>query len=152
MKKNKIPQTICLVHDRERILLGMKKRGFGAGRWNGFGGKVKPNETIEDAAKREMEEECGIKVKSLEEVGLINFEFKGSSDMPEVHIFRVLEYFGKSTETEEMLPKWFSIKKIPFDKMWPGDKFWIPLFLEKKNFSGYFLFGENDTILKKRIF
>ena len=23
-----------------RILLGMKKRGFGAGRWNGFGGKV----------------------------------------------------------------------------------------------------------------
>ena len=23
-----------------RVLLGLKKRGFGAGKWNGFGGKV----------------------------------------------------------------------------------------------------------------
>jgi len=38
---------------RERaILLGYKKRGFGAGKWNGFGGKVEIGETVEDAAKR----------------------------------------------------------------------------------------------------
>lgn len=34
------------------VLLGMKKRGFGAGKWNGFGGKVQPGETIEEAARR----------------------------------------------------------------------------------------------------
>ena len=38
----------------------MKKRGFGAGRWNGFGGKVAPAETIEDAARRELLEEAGV--------------------------------------------------------------------------------------------
>jgi len=32
----------------------MKKRGFGQGKWNGFGGKVEPNESIEQAAIREM--------------------------------------------------------------------------------------------------
>ncbi|MEK7607017.1 MAG: DNA mismatch repair protein MutT, partial [Patescibacteria group bacterium] len=32
--------TLCFIHQSPRILLGMKKRGFGAGRWNGFGGKV----------------------------------------------------------------------------------------------------------------
>jgi 8-oxo-dGTP pyrophosphatase MutT (NUDIX family) len=34
------------------ILLGMKKRGFGAGKWNGFGGKLEENESNEAAAKR----------------------------------------------------------------------------------------------------
>lgn len=44
--------TLVLVVQPGRVLLGMKKRGFGAGRWNGFGGKVQSGETIEDAARR----------------------------------------------------------------------------------------------------
>ena len=39
----------------------MKKRGFGMGKWNGFGGKVELNETIYNAAERELKEECNIK-------------------------------------------------------------------------------------------
>jgi 8-oxo-dGTP diphosphatase/2-hydroxy-dATP diphosphatase len=38
----------------------MKKRGFGKGKWNGFGGKVEEGECIEDSAIRELEEECGL--------------------------------------------------------------------------------------------
>lgn len=44
--------TLVLVVQPGKVLLGMKKRGFGAGKWNGFGGKVQPGETIEDAARR----------------------------------------------------------------------------------------------------
>lgn len=44
--------TLVMVVQPGRVLLGMKKRGFGAGRWNGFGGKVQAGETIEDAARR----------------------------------------------------------------------------------------------------
>lgn len=51
MPKNKL-YTLTFVVDAGKILLGMKKRGFGAGRWNGFGGKVDPGESIEEAAKR----------------------------------------------------------------------------------------------------
>ena len=51
MTQNKL-YTLAFVLDAGRILLGMKKRGFGAGRWNGFGGKVDPGESIEAAAKR----------------------------------------------------------------------------------------------------
>jgi len=41
-----------------RLLLGMKKRGFGAGKWNGFGGKIEVGETPRAAAIREMKEEA----------------------------------------------------------------------------------------------
>ena len=44
--------TLAFIRDGERLLLGMKKRGFGAGKWNGFGGKVDPEETILQGAVR----------------------------------------------------------------------------------------------------
>ena len=45
--------TLGLIYQDGKVLLGYKKRGFGEGWWNGFGGKVKVEESIEDAAKRE---------------------------------------------------------------------------------------------------
>ena len=44
--------TLVIVLDGDKTLLGWKKRGFGVGKWNGFGGKVEPGETIINAAKR----------------------------------------------------------------------------------------------------
>ena len=44
--------TLLFVLKPGKVLLGFKKRGFGAGRWNGFGGKVQHDETIEEAAVR----------------------------------------------------------------------------------------------------
>jgi 8-oxo-dGTP pyrophosphatase MutT (NUDIX family) len=38
----------------------MKKRGFGVGKWNGYGGKLDEGESIEQCAIRELEEECSI--------------------------------------------------------------------------------------------
>lgn len=44
--------TLTMILNNDKMLLGMKNRGMGKGKWNGFGGKVEPNETIDDAAKR----------------------------------------------------------------------------------------------------
>jgi NADH pyrophosphatase NudC (nudix superfamily) len=44
--------TLVLIYNRTHVLLGMKKRGFGVGRWNGFGGKVQEGESLENAARR----------------------------------------------------------------------------------------------------
>ena len=74
-KKRKI-LTLCVVHEHPRVLLGMKKRGFGEGRWNGFGGKVQEGETIEGAAKRELLEEAGVSLGSIERVGRLDFELR----------------------------------------------------------------------------
>ena len=140
--------TLCLIHDHPRILLGMKKRGFGAGRWNGFGGKVQEGETIEEAAARELREECGIEADpttGLEKRGILLFEFSGSEDFLEVHIFKVMKYDGEPAESEEMKPQWFFVDQIPFAQMWSDDLYWLPLFIKGRKFKGRFLFDRPST-------
>jgi len=148
LRMNKKVLTLCLVQDVGRILLGKKKRGFGAGKWNGFGGKVEPGETIEEAAKRELREESGLEAQELEQCGRLVFEFQGDPVLLDVHIFRVLLFTGKPQETEEMQPQWFFHDEIPFAEMWLDDPYWMPLFFLKRKFEGEFLFEGHDKILK----
>ncbi len=139
--------TLCLVHDDRRLLLGLKKRGFGQGRWNGFGGKLLPGESVEDAARRETREEAGIEVGGLSRRGIIDFVFQDNPEELEVHIFSTQEFSGEPIESEEMRPVWFNFSELPFDRMWPDDRHWLPLFLAGKNFRGRFLFENTDRIL-----
>jgi len=152
MENKKIkPLTLCIAQQNSKILLGMKKRGFGVGRWNGFGGKLSEGETIEDAAKRELIEEAGIELVDWNKVGVIDFEFKGNPEILQVHIFKVNNFLGEPIESEEMKPQWFDISEIPFKEMWPDDFYWMPLFLSGKKFKGKFIFGGNGVILEKEL-
>ena len=152
MKK---PMTLCFVHQHPKILLGMKKKGFGAGRWNGFGGKVEAGESLEDASRREIQEEAGIRVNEIEEMGVIDFEFQGRLEILKVHIFRAVKFSGEPVGSDEMKPQWFNVDEIPFKEMWPDDIYWMPLFLRGEKFKGKFLFGPNfgpdNTILDYKL-
>lgn len=138
--------TLVIIHNDSQILLGAKKRGFGEEYVNGFGGKVKENETIEQAAKRELYEEAGIEAE-LEKMGEIEFEFESKPELLEVHFYRSNAFSGEPTESEEMRPRWYPIDEIPYDKMWPDDPYWMPMLLKGEKFKGKFLFDENHKIL-----
>jgi 8-oxo-dGTP diphosphatase/2-hydroxy-dATP diphosphatase len=141
----KKPLTLCIIHDHPKVLLGMKKRGFGAGHWNGFGGKLNDGETIEEAARRELLEEAGIEPISMVKKGIIEFEFQNDPKILEVHIFHVTSFKGEAIETEEMKPQWFFIDEIPFKEMWSDDIYWMPYLLKGKKFKGRFLFDKPST-------
>lgn len=143
--------TLCLVLANSQVLLGMKKKGFGAGKWNGLGGKVATSETIEEAAVREVREECGLTVKKFEHRALLNFHFENDINDIEVHVFAVTGYEGEPTETAEMRPQWFYENEIPYDKMWADDRLWVPMFLEGKKLKGEFLFKNESTLLEYKI-
>ena len=143
-------QTLCLLRDGDRILLAMKKRGFGAGNWNGVGGKLQEGETVEEAALREMKEEIGVTAEhsALEKAAELTFHFKDGTDIL-VHTFLVNSWNGEPHESEEMAPKWYRIADIPFQSMWPDDKHWMPLVLAGKKIAAEFHFTADAKDFEK---
>jgi len=128
----------------------MKKKGFGQGKWNGMGGKLdfdRGDKDIFDAAIREMKEESGVAVKDMERVAILNFYFPYRKEWnQEVHVFISRNWQGEPKESKEMRPKWFKLKEIPFDKMWPDDKFWLPKILKGEKLRAEFSFKSGELI------
>lgn len=144
--------TLAYLIKDNQILLAMKKRGFAAGKWNGTGGKKKDGETVEEAAKREANEEIGIGIKKLNKVATLNFYFLNRSDWNNhTSVYLVDSWIGEPTESEEMSPKWFELDKIPYDKMWEDDALWLPKVLNRIKIEADFLFDENQKMIDKDI-
>jgi 8-oxo-dGTP pyrophosphatase MutT (NUDIX family) len=134
------------------ICLAMKKRGFGVGRFNGVGGKVEKGEEIIVAAKREAKEEIGVEIKNLSKVAELSFYFPCNPGWNQkVHTYFSEDWSGELIESEEMKPEWFSVKSVPFDKMWPDDIFWLPEVLNDKKLVAEFTFGEGDKVQDQHI-
>ena len=145
MKKTLMTLSIP-ISEEGKVLLGMKKRGFGEGFWNGFGGKVEKDEKIIESAKRELQEEAGVQAEYLFKAGEIVFTHNYDDEVIEMPVFRIEKILGQPKETEEMKPQWFLFEEIPYDKMWPDDSYWLPLFLEKKLFKAKFIFNRKNEL------
>lgn len=132
------------------VLLGFKKTGFGAGKYTGFGGKVELDETVIQAAARELEEESGLRVseQDLQLMGLLLFLFPAQPEWSQaVHLFLVRTWEGDPQESMEMAPAWFAVDEIPFGRMWQDGAHWLPPILAEERIRACFLFHEdNETI------
>lgn len=137
---------------QQRILLGIKQRGFGKGMYNSFGGKVEEGEDLNECASRELLEETGIHVEQQHmatcHVGELRFSFNDSDIEMVVHVFRVnittmmqptengnCEYMFVDPSSirpcEEIIPEWFdSYENIPLDNMFADDSLWLTKLLE----------------------
>lgn len=134
------------------ICLAMKKRGFGAGRWNGVGGKVDEGETIEQATLREAKEEIGIDARELTKVAELTFSFALKPEWNQlVHVYITETWSGDSIESEEMAPAWYQPATIPYDTMWPDDIYWLPKVIEGETIVASFTFGEKDSVLEQDV-
>jgi mutator protein MutT len=136
---------IFLLRDTH-ILLAMKKRGFGAGKWNGAGGKVEPGESTEEAAVRECQEEIGVTPRNLHLAGELHF-FDNTVEHY-CHVYTVTTWEGEPQETGEMRPQWFALQDIPYDIMWPDDRLWMPIMLAGKLFKGRVVIDANDKLIE----
>ena len=137
--------TILFVIKDGRILLIEKKRGLGAGKINGPGGKIDPGETPLEAAIRETQEELCITPHAPRKLGELRFSM---SDCPDIlcHVYRADDFSGTPTETDEAVPVWTALDAIPYPRMWADDQHWLPLLLEEQSFLGRFVF-EGDRLL-----
>ena len=84
--------SLLLIRENGKVLLGMKKRGFGAGKYNGFGGKLEKGEDIQQCAMRELKEEAHINALDLSRRGVLIFDFENVEQNLEVHVISGMVY------------------------------------------------------------
>ena len=145
--------TLCMLvrgDPPRELLLGMKKARFGAGKYNGFGGKVEPSETIVEAAVRELAEEAGVRVApgDLHPVAQLAFVFPYRREWEQlVHVYYICRWQGTPVESEEMAPAWFRVDEIPYDQMWDDDRYWLPHVLAGERIRATFVYqADNETV------
>lgn len=142
-----IEGTLCFVRDGGQVLLIEKRRGLGAGWYNGPGGTCEPGETPSECIVREVCEEVGIDVAgpALEKVGDLTFVL---DDRPRIncHVFRTTEFAGEPRPSAEARPEWFAIDDVPYDRMWEDDRHWLPGVLAGKTVRGTFFFEGGEPL------
>ena len=138
--------TICYLLLENEVLLGEKLRGLGAGRWNGFGGKVEADETVLEAATRETLEEACEEPLELDLVAMLRFYFPDGILDQEAHVFLAHSWRGEPAPTAEMTPRWFPLDKLPYESMWPDNRYWLSLVLKGVRLTGDF-YLENESLV-----
>ncbi len=141
--------TLLFVVRAGQILLIRKKRGLGAGKINGPGGKLDPGEEPMAGAIREVEEELGVTPTAVLYGGELCFQFVDGYAI-HVHVFKAADCVGEAQETSEAVPLWTDLSAIPWDEMWADDRLWLPLLLRGQKFVGRFVF-EGDALLDHQI-
>ena len=134
-----IRATLMFVVQGGQVLLIRKKRGIGAGKINGPGGKIDPGETPLQSAVRETQEELGITPLDPVKVGELCFAMNDMDDI-HCHVFLARGHEGQPVETAEAIPLWTAIDAIPYGEMWEDDLHWLPGMLAGRTFLGRFSF------------
>jgi len=137
--------TLLFVRQADRVLLIRKKRGLGAGKINGPGGRLDEGESPLQCAVREVQEELCVTPIGVEARGELAFQFVDGYALY-VHVFNATGCEGEPQETAEAIPLWTPISAIPFDQMWADDRLWFPHLLSGQPFRGRFLF-DGDALL-----
>lgn len=144
--------TLGFLFKDGKIILAKKKRKFGAGKWNGYGGGIEEGENKLEGLARELEEESGVIIQKekCKELGYVDFHFENKEEYNQkVYMYRIDGFSGEPQETEEMgEPKAFDINEIPYHEMIIGDDKFIPFIVEDKNFKGDIYFSESGEEIK----
>jgi 8-oxo-dGTP diphosphatase len=131
--------TLCFVIQDGQILLIEKKRGLGAGKVNGPGGRLEKGETAEQAAIRETQEEVGITPTGVQWAGELRFQFRDGYSL-HCTVYRASGWEGELVETAEAKPFLVRTDQIPYGRMWADDEQWMPRLLAGEKFRGWFEF------------
>lgn len=137
--------TLLFVREGDQVLLIRKRRGLGAGKINGPGGRLEPGETPLQAAIRETEEEVEVVPGDIAAHGELRFEFVDGYRL-HAHLFVAHSHTGTPTVTDEAIPQWFPVGDLPFEQMWADDRLWLPAVLGGAVVDGRFVF-DDDAML-----
>jgi 8-oxo-dGTP diphosphatase len=139
--------TLCYVMKDDKTLMlyrNKKDNDYHEGKWNGLGGKFEYGESPEECAKREVKEEAGLTVKSLEMKGFITFPLFDGKDDWYVFLFVIDDYEGELIDSPEGKLEWIPNDKLSDLSLWEGDKIFMNWLFGDKFFSAKFNYDEGE--------
>jgi 8-oxo-dGTP diphosphatase len=128
-----------------RVLLGVKRRGFGQGKVVSIGGKAEPGEDLAAAAARELREEAGLlaDASQMQPAARLLFRFPASPDRDFLMaVFVVRAWQGELTPSDEIEPQWHGLDALPLARMWDDTRLWLPAVLAGQWVTATFFYDE----------
>ena len=102
-------------------------------------------ETPNECAIREVKEETGLDVHSLECAGEVDFIYDGYFE--KMYIYEITDFSGDIIDCNEGELRWIPIKDIYNYPMWEGDKVFLPLLIKHEPYFRIRLTYENDILI-----
>ncbi len=141
--------TLCYVRkSNQTLMIHRVKRSedMHKGKWNGLGGKFEPGETPEECAIREIHEESGLLVRSLQLKGILTFPGFAHDEDWYTFVFVVDEFDGELIDSSEGYLAWIDNDKLLDLNLWDGDKIFLRWLDEARFFSGKFIYLNGQFI------
>ncbi len=139
--------------DGEKTLLvhrNKRQEDVHFGKFNGLGGKMKPNETIQGCLLREIWEETGLTCHDTQLRGTINWKgFGKNGEDWFVFVYRINSFAGEVPDTnDEGTLCWKRIDELHTLPMWEGDKYFLHLVFDSDPhiFHGYMPYQDGKPV------
>ncbi|MCR4831059.1 MAG: 8-oxo-dGTP diphosphatase [Pseudobutyrivibrio sp.] len=141
--------TLCyLIKDNKYLMLRRtkKKQDINAGKYIGVGGHIEEGESPIDCIKREVKEETGLILNSVDSRGYITFVM--GEETEHAFLFTSEDFEGKLLEDcSEGELSWVDIDKVEELNLWEGDKVFLKELRERKEFFVLKLIYDKDDNL-----
>jgi 8-oxo-dGTP diphosphatase len=147
--------TLCYVRQGNKTLMVhrvKKVNDMHAGKWNGLGGKFEIGEMPEECAIREIFEESGLRVKSLEFKGILTFPGFNNDEDWYAFVYIINDFEGDLIESAEGDLAWINNNNLPELNLWEGDRIFLPWLDRKGIFSGKFTYKNGQLVEHQSVF
>lgn len=142
--------VLCYIIKENKVLMlhrVKRENDLNEGKWLGLGGHIEKNETPESALLREIKEEANLDLISYDRRGIVNFYYNNLYG-EKIYVFTSSEFGGILSECDEGILKWVNIKDVNKLNLWEGDRIFLDILFNTKDYFEIDLYYENDKLIR----
>ncbi|MCI8320182.1 MAG: 8-oxo-dGTP diphosphatase [Dorea sp.] len=128
--------TLCYIERDGKYLMlhrTKKERDVNKDKWIGVGGHFETDESPDECLIREVKEETGYTLTSYQYRGIVTF-ISGNGVTEYMSLFTADGFTGEQIECDEGQLEWVDIHRIEGLPIWEGDKIFLRLLKETREF------------------
>lgn len=149
--------SLCYLRHHDHLLMlhrTKKQADIHEGKWSGLGGKLLPGESPECGARREVREESGLDLRTIQLAGLLTFPLFDGRDDWYVYLFTGTPEAadGRPLLSEPLFDcpegvlRWIPEAELLSLPLWPGDRIFLRLLLSHRFFAATFRYQNGELV------